>query len=70
MFWNKHSGLYLDLPNVSGVSEGHVISAETAYNLARDYGLRISFDEEHNLLILYIKIITLSALFVLEMLEL
>ncbi len=38
-------GYILDLPNVSGVSEGHVISAETAYNLARDYGLRISFDE-------------------------
>ena len=38
-------GYIWELPYISGVSEGHAISAETAYNLARDYGISIQFDE-------------------------
>lgn len=38
-------GYIWELPYIPGVSEGNAISAETAYNLARDYGINIQFDE-------------------------
>lgn len=38
-------GYIWDLPYIPGVSEGHAISAESATNLARDYGISIQFDE-------------------------
>lgn len=38
-------GYIWDLPYIPGVSEGYAISAESATNLARDYGISIQFDE-------------------------